>query len=443
LIASTGSNETGATLGREVAIAAAAFVAMCLIVLVRRAQLLEPDDYAYRASIIALSQGHLLLSNAQYLALKLRLSDHGGPGIVQWVQLRSGNWVSEKNPGYPFFAVVFQWLRALRAAPLFYGAWGCAGLFYGARKWLGPWGGVYSVALYCFSGAALLFAWRATIPTFTDASLIAGAAGVLLGVLVSTHDSPRRRLVLGSLAFLALVGATFIRYSDIVELIVALVTVTALARVCRVRGIALLGWYGIVAAFGVLDLWINHTLYGGIFSTGYPSGLITFRWSAITPNVERMPSRLVESMPVSVVAIFAVVGICIWAWRARRTAPSLRAGSRRDAFVGLVLALGWIALWGPYSAYTWTVGQTIGSGIPFHVVRFYVPVLGLIVLLATWLLTRLPRWTSVALVTLLVGLALWSFVAPSNDIIVHERKAPATGTSVASTPSLTVPTTWR
>ena len=45
-----------ARLGRgEVLVAAAAFAALCVAVLTRSAQLLEPDDYAYRASIIALT----------------------------------------------------------------------------------------------------------------------------------------------------------------------------------------------------------------------------------------------------------------------------------------------------------------------------------------------------------------------------------------------------
>jgi len=63
-------------------------------------QLLEPDDYAYRASIIALTQGHLSLSNAEYQALSSQLRTGGGPGIMQWVHTTSGSWISEKNPGY-------------------------------------------------------------------------------------------------------------------------------------------------------------------------------------------------------------------------------------------------------------------------------------------------------------------------------------------------------
>ena len=52
--------------------------------------------------------------------------------------------ISEKNPGYPFLALPFQALGLLRVAPLFYGALGCLGLFAGARRWLGHWGGTWA-----------------------------------------------------------------------------------------------------------------------------------------------------------------------------------------------------------------------------------------------------------------------------------------------------------
>jgi hypothetical protein len=423
-----------ATLATETIVAAAAFLIMCLVVLVRAPQLMEPDDYAYRASIVALSQGHVLLTNAQYFALKVQLSAHGGPGIEQWVRLNSGKWISQKNPGYPFFAVIFQWLHALRAAPLFYGAIACAGLFYGARKWLGAWGGVYAVTAYCFSGAALIFAWRPTMPTFTDASLIAGAAGVLLGVLLARDDPPRRRFLLGAFAFLALDGATFIRYTDVVVLVVALVAVAALAHACRVNGVTLLGWFAITAIFGAVDLSINHLLYGGFFSTGYQSGLVTFRWSAVAPNLERMPLRLIESMPVLLIALASLVWIAVRVVAARSgLMPSARV--RRDGVVALVLGVGWLSVWALYSAYTWTVGQTIGPGNPIHVVRFYVPAMGLIALLAAWLLKRLPRWTPVALIAVLVGFAVWSYVTPSNDIIVGRAPRPITNIAPVSPPA--------
>jgi hypothetical protein len=414
-------------------IAAAVFLAMCLVVLLRAPQLMEPDDYAYRASIIALSQGHVLLTNVQYVALKAQLSAHGGPGIEQWVRLKSGKWISQKNPGYPFFAVIFQWLHALRVAPLFYGAFGVAGLFYGARKWLGKWGGVYAVTLYCFSGAALIFAWRPTMPTFTDASLIAGASGILLGILLARDDPPMKRFLLGALAFLALGGATFIRYTDLVVLVVALVAVAALAHSCRVNAATLLGWLAIVLAFGVVDIVVNHVLYGGIFTTGYQSGLVTFRSSAVAPNVERMPVRLVESMPLALLGLIGLVWIAVRAVAARSV---IRWSSRirRDFVVALVLGVGWLSVWALYSAYTWTVDQTIGPGNPIHVVRFYVPVVGLIALLAAWLLKRLPGGASIALLALVIGSALWSYVTPSNDIVVRLGPPPTHGVSPGPSP---------
>jgi hypothetical protein len=418
------SSRTRATRG-ELWTTVALFAALCVTVLVRSQQLLEPDDYAYRASIVALSEGHLLLTNAQYLALWAQLTRHGGVGILQWVHLKNGLWISQKNPGYPFFAVVFQWLHALRVTPLVYGACACAGLFYGARRWLGPWGGTFAVGLYCTSGAALIFAWRSTMPTFTDTSLIAAAAGLLLGVLLSTDVDPRRRFVLGALAFLALDGAVFIRYTDVVELIVALATVLVVSRSCHLMKSMVAGWVAIVAAFGLGDLWINHLLYGGYLSTGYASGLVTFATSALGPNVERMPSRLVASMPLCVLSLAAVIWIAI-RWNTHHTRAE--ATSRRDGAVALVLTIGWLSLWGLYLAYTWTVFATLGPSNPVHVIRFYLPALGLLALLAAWIVMRLPRSSATVVIVILFGFGLWYYVAPSHDTIVHAptlRRAPS------------------
>lgn len=194
--------------------------------------------------------------------------------------------------------VAFQWLHALRWAPLFYGALACGGLFYGARPWLRRWGGTYAVMLYCSSGAALNFAWRSTTPTFTDASLIAVAAGLLLGVLLSKEECDSRRLVLGGLAFLALDGAVLIRYTDVTVLIVAMIAVVALYRISALTRAMMISWFGVVVLLVVGDLELNRLLYGGYLKTGYPSGSITFATSAILPNLARMPSRLIESLPM-------------------------------------------------------------------------------------------------------------------------------------------------
>ena len=62
----------------EVGITQAAFAMLCVAVLTRSAQLLEPDDFAYRASVVGLTHGHLALTNAQYSALADQLG-----GIAQ------------------------------------------------------------------------------------------------------------------------------------------------------------------------------------------------------------------------------------------------------------------------------------------------------------------------------------------------------------------------
>jgi len=408
----------------ELWVALGAFAVMCVVVLTRSPQLLEPDDYAYRASIVALSQGHVLLTNAQYLALQIQLSVHGGGGIAQWTHLADGKWISQKNPGYPFFAVTFQFLHALRWTPLFYGALASGGLFYGARRWLGRWGGTYAVVLYCLSGAALSFAWRSTMPTFTDASLIGAAAGLLLGVLLSKEDSSARRLALGALAFLALDGAVLTRYSDVTVLIVALVAVIVLYSACSLTRAMILTWLGVVLLFGAGDLEINRLLYGGFFKTGYASGLITFGTSAIIPNVERMPSRLIESIPMTLLALGSLVWIVVRLVQSRLLDTHALSRARRDATVALVLTLGWLSVWGLYVMYTWTVGQAVGSSNPVHVVRFYLPALGLIALLAAWILKQLPRWFALALLVALSALGMWSFESPSNHVIFSQGSLP-------------------
>ena len=186
----------------EAALAAAAFAALCVAVLSVAPQSAEPDDGAYRASIVAMTEGHFLtLSTAQAETLARKLGDNPAAPPNQWVELSNGRYISEKDPGYPFLAAPFQALGIIRWAPLFYGALACLGLFIGARRWLGRFGGLAAVGLYCSSGAALAFAWRDYMPTFTDASLIAAGSGALLWAMLATEASSRRRTWAGLAGF--------------------------------------------------------------------------------------------------------------------------------------------------------------------------------------------------------------------------------------------------
>jgi hypothetical protein len=77
--------------------------------------------------------------------------------------------------------------------------------------------------------------------------------------------------------------------------------------------------------------------------------------------------------------------------------------------IGGFLAIGWIGIWGLYLAYDWTARMAGGPGGGIHVIRFYLPALGLITLLAAWLLVQLPRWLTIAVLVAVIGLGAWSY----------------------------------
>jgi hypothetical protein len=401
------------------ALAAAAFTALCIVILSVAPQLgVEPDDGAYRASIVAMTEGHFFtLSTAQAETLAKKLGDNPAAPPNQWVELPGGRTISEKNPGYPFLAAPFQALGIIRWAPLFYGALACLGLFAGARRWLGRFGGPAAVGLYCSSGAALLFAWRDYMPTFTDASLIAAGSGTLLWALLATEASSPQRACAGLAGLAAIETATFVRYTDIVILGCAVVALTAARRrAANLPSRTLCWWLISVAVLGAGIAIFDDVVYGSPLSTGYQfttgSDQVTFGLGAIVPNLRYMPAHLIQAMPMLVLGLAAV------AWIIARAVTLRRAGTespaRRDLWVGLALAASWLAIWGVYSAYYWTNDPSEDT---LQTVRFYVPAIGMISLLGAWLVTRIPgrAWltglTSAAVVVAMFVLGTWSFHA--------------------------------
>jgi hypothetical protein len=398
----------------EAALAVAAFASLCAVVLPVAPQAAEPDDGAYRASIVAITEGHFLtLSTAQAEALARELGDNPAAPPNQWVELANERWISEKDPGYPFLAAPFQALGIIRWAPLFYGALACIGLFIGARRWLGRFGGLAAVGLYCSSGAALAFAWRDHMPTFTDASLIAAGSGLLLWAVLATEARPRRRTWAGLGGFAALELATFVRYTDIVVLGCAVVTVLAVwrLRAARLPLRTLCWWLASVAVFGAGVAVFDDLVYGGPLQSGYQPGEVTFSVGAIGTNLRLMPAHLLQAMPMLVLGLTALAWIIVRRLVVRREDDG---EARRDLWVGIALAASWFAIWGLYSMYTWTTDPTNSS---VGDVRFYVPAIGAIALLGAWLVRRLPwrAWprslTSVAIIAALFGLGVWAFYA--------------------------------
>src|ERR1700760_1770503 len=412
----------------EVALALAAFAVLCVVALRVHPLLVEPDDSAYRASIVAVTLGHFFtLSPAQVQALVTRLgtSVGRGPGgpIIQWVQLANGRWISEKDPGYPYLAGPFQALGLIRLAPLFFGALASLGLFAGGRRWLGRYGGTVAVALYCSSGAALLFAWRDYMPTFTDASLAAAGTGALLWAMLAGDAPDRRRTGWGLAGFVALEAATFVRYTDVVILACA-VLVLAAALIWRWSVLpagAGRWWLGSVALFGAGVAIFDALIYGGPLRSGYRPGEIQFSLSAVGPNLAYLPARLIEAMPMLLLGLLARVAI-VAGWARQRDDQGPQADlARRDLAVGLALGASWAGMWGLYAAYTWTA-RAGWSGPSLPLIRFYLPALGSIALLAAWPLLRGGRWLAgrvrwaavavpVAALAVLFGLGIWSFTS--------------------------------
>jgi hypothetical protein len=413
----------------EAILAVMAFAALSFAVLSAAPQIAEPDDGAYHHSIVAVAMGDFLtLSPDEVAALGERLG--GRPGLPnQWVRLPDGRAISEKNPGYPYLAAPFEALGIIRWAPLFYAALACVGLFIGARRWLGSFGGAATVGLFCSSGAAIAFAWRDYMPTMADASLVAAGTGLLLWTVVATDAQPRRRTLASLAAFAAIELASFARYTDIVILGVAVLALLAAARVraSKLPGGAVLVALISIGVFAGLVATFDTVVYGGPLKTGYGPGEVTFDLGAIGPNLRIMPAHLVEAMPMLLLALASLLWILVRALTPPRVgaeaaiqdaAPGTGAGwpsaRRRDLGVGLALAASWLAFWGLYAAYTWTTDPT---SVTVQVVRFYVPAIGAISLLGAWLVTRIPDplWlrgaATVAAVAVLFVLGVTSFYA--------------------------------
>jgi hypothetical protein len=433
-IASANREDVAPAVGRrnravwvEAVLAVAAFAALCAVVLPVAPQSAEPDDGAYHASIVAITEGHFLtVSTAQALALARRLHDNPAAPPNQWVEVANGRWISEKDPGYPFLAAPFQALGVIRWAPLFSGALACLGLFVGARRWLGRFGGSAAVGLYCSSGAALAFAWRDHMPTFTDASLVAAGSGLLLWALLASEARNRRRTLTGLAGFAALELATFARYTDIVILGCAVMTVLVAwrLRAARLPVRTMCWWLASVAVFGAGVAVFDDVVYGGPLKSGYQPGEVTFSLGAVGPNLRLIPAHLMQAMPMLALGLIALVWIIVRRLIPVRANREAAGETRRDFAVGIALAASWLAIWALYSTYTWTTDPTNGS---VSEVRFYLPAIGAIALLGAWLVIRLPGrgWlvglTSTAVVAMLFGLGVWAFYAmyAAIDVPLH------------------------
>ena len=265
--------------------------------------------------------------------------------------------------------------------------------------------------------AAIEFAWRDYMPTFTDASLIAAGTGALLWALLAAEASTKRRTWAGMAGFVALEAATSARYTDIVNLGCAVIAVLVVWRLpaARLRGSAVAWWLASVFVFCAGIAIFDTLIYGGPLRSGYRPGEITFSLSAVSANLRSMPAHLVQAMPMLVLGLAALAGIVLPWLHARRTGGEHAATARRDLAVGLALAASWAAIWSLYATYTWTTAPGLST---LQSARFYVPALGPIALLGASLLARLPRKQPLVAMTmfLIVGTLFWLGAQAFHDM---------------------------
>ena len=135
----------------------------------------------------------------------------------------------------------------------------------------------------------------------------------------------------------------------------------------------------------------NQYAYGGWTRTGYSGGEITLSLGAVSTNLQHMPAHLIRAMPILLIGQVAIGWSAVRGITAAHTRGAERSSRRRDLAVAAVRGVAWLAFWGLYLCYDWTAQMSSQSGSAIHVIRFSLPALGPLALLASWPLVRIVR----------------------------------------------------
>jgi hypothetical protein len=274
------------------------------------------------------------------------------------------------------------------------------------------------------------------MPTFTDTSLIACGIGLLIWTVLSAERRTPVRVGIGALAFFSLGLALFVRYTSITVLVIAAVFAVFACFVKRwgLPRWALLVWALVVLVPIGIALCFNVTYYGSLTKTGYLPGAVEFSLSAVPTNIRELPWRLAEAMPVSLAALAAIFVMVRTQLNFRKsqafddTAARVEDGSGltlasesviADRWMGLFLVCSWVSTWGLYVMFVWTSQVIEGAEVngigTYTFTRLFVPSLGAIVLLAAWLLVRLPRGVALLIVAALLCFGIADFIYVVNS----------------------------
>lgn len=186
----------------------------------------------------------------------------------------------------------------------------------------------------------MIFAWRIYIPACTEASMIAAGSGIVLWTVLGAGASPSCRTWAGLAGLVALEFATFVRYTDIIILGVAVVAaiLAQWLRAVRLPSRTLCWWLGSVTVFGAGVALFDALFYGGPLITGYAPGEITFSLGAIGPNLRIVSPHLMDAMPMLVLRLVALSWIIVRGLVLRRNGSQAGGAAQRDLWVGLAVA---------------------------------------------------------------------------------------------------------
>ena len=297
----------------EAALAVAAFAALCIVVLSVAAQTAEPDDGAYRASIVAMTEGHFLtLSTAQAETLARKLGDNPAAPPNQWVAAgRTDGTSARRTPA------TRSSRRRSRSSASSAGHRSSSGRSPASGCSSAP--GAGSAASAASPRSACTAhpepRWRSPGATTCRRSPTPrwsrpapdsccgrcwrprrapdgapGSASPDSWRSSSRPSSATPNIVILGCAVVAVIVAWRLRAATL-----------ALRTLCW--------WLPSVAVFCAGAGHSSTTVvYGGPLTTGYQPGEVTFALGAIGPNLRLMPAHLIQAMPMLVLGLVALAG---------------------------------------------------------------------------------------------------------------------------------------